>query len=250
MYNKKRSPFDPSLEPTASSSSSDPWIWGNQRGGGGAPLRDMDGNHLANLKKVLHGEVDVDHSPVSGMKGPSSVRRLSPRGQGQGQGGGDGYGGGVSHSHVAATTKKKISFQEVDPRGGGGGGVKDRDRSSRRSKNDYSYDDGDDSYDEQQSSRQSIMRRDRTRDDRETQQQQYRPQQQGSSIPGLEHVPSSSSSTFSPPKKFMSAVSDMHSGAGGSSDRDMKMRYCTCVGGTPLPDTVSPPPTHRIVSYA
>ena len=201
MYNKKRSPFDPSLE--ATTSSSDPWIWGNQRGGGGAPLRDVDGNHLANLKKVLHGEVDVDHSPVSANKGPSSVRRLSPRG------GGDGYE--VSHmnnSHVA-TTKKKISFQDTDQRGV-------RNRSSRRSKNDYS-DDGDDSYDEeqQQPSRQSIMRRDR-RDDREApQQQQHR--QQASSIPGLEHV-------VSPPKKFMSAVSDMHSG-GGTSDRDMKMRY-------------------------
>ena len=199
MYNKKRSPFDPSLEDV---SSADPWIWGNQRGGGGAPLRDMDGNHLANLKKVLHGEVDVDHSPVSATKGASTVRRLSPRGRG------DGYDVSYqNNSHDAVAAKKKISFQETDHR------VKDR--SSRRNKNDYSDDHGDDSYDEQQPFRQSIMRQDRNRDDREApQQQQHRTQ---ASIPGLEHV-------SSPPKKFMSAVSDMHSG-GGSSDRDMKMRY-------------------------
>lgn len=54
------------------------WIWGNHRGGkslkydvirckhplgGGAPLKDNDGNNVANLKKVIAGEVEVDHSP-------------------------------------------------------------------------------------------------------------------------------------------------------------------------------------------
>ena len=31
--------------------------------GGGAPLKDNDGNNVANLKKVIAGEVEVDHSP-------------------------------------------------------------------------------------------------------------------------------------------------------------------------------------------
>jgi hypothetical protein len=41
----------------------DGWIWGNQRGGGGAPLKDAYGNSVANLKGVLRGETEVDHSP-------------------------------------------------------------------------------------------------------------------------------------------------------------------------------------------
>ena len=41
----------------------DGWIWGNNRGGGGAPLRDPSGNAVTNLKKVINGEVEVDYSP-------------------------------------------------------------------------------------------------------------------------------------------------------------------------------------------
>lgn len=39
------------------------WIWGNHRGGGGAPLKDAYGNSVANLKNVLKGETQIDHSP-------------------------------------------------------------------------------------------------------------------------------------------------------------------------------------------
>lgn len=63
MLRKKKSTFDESHLPT------DNWIWGNTRGGGGAPLRDQDGNDVANLKKVLTGAVAVDHSPSPKGKG-------------------------------------------------------------------------------------------------------------------------------------------------------------------------------------
>ena len=33
------------------------WFWGNHRGGGGAPLKDTTGKPVANLKKVIAGEV-------------------------------------------------------------------------------------------------------------------------------------------------------------------------------------------------
>eukprot|EP01032_Pedospumella_encystans_P009146 gene9146-10795_t len=57
MLRKKKSTFDESDLPT------DNWIWGNTRGGGGAPLKDVQGNDVANLKKVLTGTIEVDHSP-------------------------------------------------------------------------------------------------------------------------------------------------------------------------------------------
>lgn len=43
----------------------DDWFWGNHRGGGGAPLKDVKGNQVANLKKVLKGDVEIDHSPTN-----------------------------------------------------------------------------------------------------------------------------------------------------------------------------------------
>ena len=46
----------------------DTWIWGNNRGGGGAPLKDIHGNTVTNLKKVLEGTVKVDYSPSSPIK--------------------------------------------------------------------------------------------------------------------------------------------------------------------------------------
>lgn len=57
LLRKKKSTFDESDLPT------DNWIWGNTRGGGGAPLKDVQGNDVANLKKVLTGTIEVDHSP-------------------------------------------------------------------------------------------------------------------------------------------------------------------------------------------
>eukprot|EP01038_Epipyxis_sp_PR26KG_P008507 gene8507-11499_t len=46
----------------------DSWIWGNHRGGGGAPLRDVQGNNVTNLKKVLKGTIEVDHSPPASIQ--------------------------------------------------------------------------------------------------------------------------------------------------------------------------------------
>jgi hypothetical protein len=47
----------------------DGWVWGNHRGGGGAPLKDYDGNNVTNLKKVLKGEVEIENaSPNSNPK--------------------------------------------------------------------------------------------------------------------------------------------------------------------------------------
>ena len=45
--------------------SGDTWMWGNTRGGGGAPLRDTSGNTVTNLKLALSGVTDVDHSPTN-----------------------------------------------------------------------------------------------------------------------------------------------------------------------------------------
>lgn len=44
------------------------WFWGNVRGGGGAPLKDKQGNALANLKGVLNGAVEVDYSVSPGKR--------------------------------------------------------------------------------------------------------------------------------------------------------------------------------------
>eukprot|EP00599_Poterioochromonas_sp_BG-1_P012691 CAMPEP_0173155752 /NCGR_PEP_ID=MMETSP1105-20130129/14307_1 /TAXON_ID=2985 /ORGANISM="Ochromonas sp., Strain BG-1" /LENGTH=690 /DNA_ID=CAMNT_0014072267 /DNA_START=11 /DNA_END=2083 /DNA_ORIENTATION=+ len=44
------------------------WIWGNHRGGGGAPLKDVYGNSVANLKPVLKGEAEMDYLSASPSK--------------------------------------------------------------------------------------------------------------------------------------------------------------------------------------
>ena len=61
----------------------DGWIWGNSRGGGGAPLKDAKGQALTNLKLVLTGDVEADHSPskMGGNKFQEYEDDLSPRGQ-------------------------------------------------------------------------------------------------------------------------------------------------------------------------
>jgi len=68
LLRKKKSTFDESDLPT------DNWIWGNTRGGGGAPLKDVQGNDVANLKKVLAGTIEVDHSPSPNSKGRRNNR--------------------------------------------------------------------------------------------------------------------------------------------------------------------------------
>jgi hypothetical protein len=42
----------------------DNWIWGNNRGGGGAPLKDVGGTPVANLRSVMKGNAQVDYSPT------------------------------------------------------------------------------------------------------------------------------------------------------------------------------------------
>ncbi len=47
---------------------SEEWIWGNHRVGGGAPLKDVYGNSVANLKPVLRGEAEMDYLSPSPSK--------------------------------------------------------------------------------------------------------------------------------------------------------------------------------------
>ena len=48
----------------AEEAADDGWIWGSSRGGGGAPLKSKDGNTITNLKLVIGGAVEPDHSPT------------------------------------------------------------------------------------------------------------------------------------------------------------------------------------------
>lgn len=50
----------------------DTWIWGNTRGGGGAPLRNAHGEPITNLKAVMNGTVEVDYNS------PGNRREYSP----------------------------------------------------------------------------------------------------------------------------------------------------------------------------
>ena len=96
MLRKKKSTFDESDLP------SDGWIWGNSRGGGGAPLKDMHGNDVANLKKVLNGVVEVDHSPSPKGKG----LRPQPNFQNNDYDEGDGYGNGNNNNNNRKNSQK------------------------------------------------------------------------------------------------------------------------------------------------
>jgi len=58
----------------------DGWIWGSSRGGGGAPLKDSQGKQLTNLKLVLAGDVEPDHSPSKMKNNFAYDDDLSPRG--------------------------------------------------------------------------------------------------------------------------------------------------------------------------
>ncbi len=67
----------------------DGWIWGSSRGGGGAPLKDRSGKAITNLKLVIQGDVEPDHSPShSPNKDPFALQ-----GTGGGRGGRGGGGG-------------------------------------------------------------------------------------------------------------------------------------------------------------
>jgi len=76
------------------------WIWGNHRGGGGAPVKTVNGEQVSNLREVARGNVEVDHLSPSARRG----------------------------------TGRHTSFDDRDYEGGGGRG-RDRDRSG-----DYDYD--------------------------------------------------------------------------------------------------------------
>lgn len=55
------------------------WIWGNNRGGGGAPLKDVGGTPVANLRSVIKGNARVDYSPTkSPIKPNGRARAHSP----------------------------------------------------------------------------------------------------------------------------------------------------------------------------
>jgi hypothetical protein len=219
---KKKSTFDESDLPT------DGWIWGNSRGGGGAPLRDHEGNDVANLKKVLTGAVAVDHSP-------------SPKGKFKGQSGfrsgyddrdGDsGYGG----------------------QGGGGRGRNDGDvdrlRNGRvRNNGGYDADDGppprdrrrgDEDRRDSHGDRRSNISEERPREKRQS---AYRGnyEDQERVIPGLNdrsinmHDPNSprmphhqggaSNAAGGSPKKFMNALKEI-TGGGDNRERDLKLKY-------------------------
>eukprot|EP01031_Cornospumella_fuschlensis_P040075 gene40075-48835_t len=56
--------------------SQEPWVWGNHRGGGGAPLKDDMGNTVANLKgAVPHLQYDDNHASNRRMASPPNYRR-------------------------------------------------------------------------------------------------------------------------------------------------------------------------------
>jgi hypothetical protein len=53
----------------------DEWIWGNKRGGGGAPIKDVAGAVVTNLRQVARGSVQVDHSPTNQKKVHHAIER-------------------------------------------------------------------------------------------------------------------------------------------------------------------------------
>ncbi|RYG93500.1 hypothetical protein EON65_58825, partial [archaeon] len=53
----------------------EPWIWGNHRGGGGAPLKDDTGNTVANLKGAVPKLDPYDEKPNRRLSSPPNYRR-------------------------------------------------------------------------------------------------------------------------------------------------------------------------------
>jgi len=112
----------------AESHPDDGWIWGSSRGGGGAPLKTKDGSVVTNLKLVINGDVEPDHSPTGspnrsfGSGSKNTGRRYDDDDRdhygGGGRGGGRGGGGGGGG--------RRDSYDPYDDdrdayRGGGGG---------------------------------------------------------------------------------------------------------------------------------
>ncbi len=111
------------------------WIWGNSRGGGGAPLKDSQGNALTNLKLVLAGDVEADHSP---SKSPSKgdrydydddhAPRTSRRGEYDPYDDDEDFSGGRrrrGHGSGDGGGRRRDNYDDYDdmpPRRGGGGG--------------------------------------------------------------------------------------------------------------------------------
>lgn len=62
------------VQPVESSGAEEPWIWGNHRGGGGAPVKDMSGNQVSNLRQVFRGGIEVDASPIPS---PHKLERIA-----------------------------------------------------------------------------------------------------------------------------------------------------------------------------
>lgn len=62
------------IQPVDPPGQEESWIWGNHRGGGGAPVKDMSGNQVSNLRQVFRGGVQVDSSP---MPSPHKLERIA-----------------------------------------------------------------------------------------------------------------------------------------------------------------------------
>jgi hypothetical protein len=226
MLRKKKSTFDESDLPT------DNWIWGNNRGGGGAPLKDHEGNDVANLKKVLTGVIEVDHSPSPNakFKGKQSFRDYDDEPN-------EGYGNNRNRRESGDSGYRQ-------PQGGRG--------APRNNRGGYDDNDGDDRRGGRENFRNNDGRNDgrgNGRNDfnsnannapiREKRQSAYRNNGGDDGervIPGLNdraqnyndpnsprHV-HNTNGVASPPKKFMSAIKDMSSG-GDTRERDIKLRY-------------------------
>lgn len=116
VLRKKKSTFDESDLPT------DNWIWGNSRGGGGAPLKDNNGNDVANLKKVLTGVIEVDHSPSP--NGKSKHMQQNRRNNYDEDLGGNGNGN--QRNKNVRNNNRDYEEEEDYPRDRRGGGRNDR----------------------------------------------------------------------------------------------------------------------------
>lgn len=163
------------------------WIWGSSRGGGGAPLKDRDGKSLTNLKLVLAGDVEPDHSP---SKSPNN---------------GDRYD---YDDDYAPRTSRRGDFDAYDDDRDFGGGRRRRNGSGRQPRDDY------DDYGERDTApprrgggrrRQPNSYHDSRYDDDDYEDSRRpRPQRERDSVPGL-NVGGSGS-----PKKHMSSLRAMN----------------------------------------
>lgn len=234
MLRKKKSTFDESDLPT------DNWIWGNSRGGGGAPLRDLQGNDVANLKKVFNGAVSVDHSPSpkGKFKGPPNFRDDYNEDEGDNRNRRDNEGdrlrnGRARNNSNGAYNDADDGYPPDNRRGGVGGGGRGGGAGDRRDSRNDRYPPNDVAAAERppREKRNSAYRGN------------YSDEQQERVIPGLNDRSVNMNDPNSPryhhgqggggggangsvagsPKKFMSAIKDMASG-GDNRERDLKLK--------------------------